>query len=35
VEGELRRLTLLPPLVRILIEVIDPAGVVCEAGRRP
>ena len=27
VEGELRWLTLLPPLMRVLVEVIDPAGI--------
>ena len=35
VEGELWGLALLTPLMRVLVEVIDPAGVVCEAGRRP
>jgi hypothetical protein len=35
VEGELRGLPLLTPLVRVLVEVIAPAGVVCEAVRRP
>jgi len=35
VESELWGLALLTPLVRVLVEVIDPAGVVCEAGRRP
>ncbi len=35
VEGELRGLALLTPLVRVLAEVVDPTGVVCEAGRRP
>jgi hypothetical protein len=35
VEGELWGLALLTPLVRVLVEVIDPAGVVCEAGLRP
>ena len=35
VESELRGLTLRTRLVGVLIEMIDPAGVVCEAGRRP
>ncbi|QNI66377.1 hypothetical protein SynBMKMC1_00264 [Synechococcus sp. BMK-MC-1] len=34
VEHEARWLSLMTNIVRVLVEVIDPGGVVCEAGRR-